>query len=219
MRLARSGAPMSNLIRVTSKGTPQPAAIERTVLFELSSQLPDRAGDVVHQDGWDLANYSENPVILWGHDHRIPAIGRMSRIGVENGSLVGAVTFASADQHPFADTVFKLVSGGFINAGSVGFIPKRWQHRDDGGIDFLEQELLEYSICNVPMNPSCLARAVAGGIDIAPLAKAADAENAASYEELRNKLLASNTAPRLNPSPAMLQLHVRAKEARLRLTS
>ncbi len=203
-------------LRVTSRRLAQ-AAKERTITFVLSTAISDRAGDTVNQNGWDLARYLANPVVLWGHNHSLPAIGRMTRIGVEAEGLVGDIRFADAEQHPFADTVFKLVNGDFISAGSVGFIPKKWNTRDDYSVEFLEQELIEYSVVNVPMNPDCLARAVAGGIDIAPLAKAVGA-NTGSYNELRAKLLASNTPkPTSTHSLDTLQRGVRAKQARLRL--
>jgi hypothetical protein len=28
----------------------------------------DREGDTISADGWALANYARNPVVLWGHD-------------------------------------------------------------------------------------------------------------------------------------------------------
>lgn len=188
-------------------------AVDRTVSFVLSTSSPDRAEDTVSVDGWKLDNYMNNPIVLWGHDHDIPAIGRMARIGKESGALVGAVQFATAEQHPFADTIFRLVDGGFLQTGSVSFIPLRYEIRQNGGLDFLENELLEYSVTNIPMNPECLARAMAKGIDMAPLAKAAGVTNAGSYDELRAKLLASNT-PALPHQPHRLELETRSVQLR-----
>lgn len=208
---------MSNVIPITSRRGPVDAK-SRTVTFILTNAVQDRAGDTVAMSGWKLDNYLRNPVILWGHDHDEPAIGRMSRLAVEGDSLVGDVQFADADTNPFADTIFRLVEGGFISAGSVGFIPLKWSYREnDRGIDWLEQELIEYSICNVPMNPTALARAVAGGIDLAPLAKRADV-NSGSYAELVTKLLASNAPPTVStPNLDTLQRRARANAARLAL--
>jgi HK97 family phage prohead protease len=186
---------MGDLIYITSRrAEPKTDAVARTIPFRLSNAVQDRAGDTVSLSGWKLENYLANPIILWGHDHDLPSIGRMARLGLEGDWLVGDVTFATKEQHPFADTIFRLVDGGFINAGSVGFKPLRWAYREkDGGIDWLEQELLEYSICNIPMHPGALARAVARGVDIAPLADAVGAKNTGSYADLVSKLLASNT--------------------------
>lgn len=206
---------MRDILHVTSRRVAASVA-NRTVTFVLTNALQDRAGDTVSETGWKLDNYLANPVVLWGHDHSIPAIGRMARLSVEAQGLVGDVAFATAEQHPFADTIFQLVKGDFINAGSVGFIPLKYAFREqDRGIDWLEQELIEYSVCNIPMNPSCLARAVAGGIDITPLARAAGAENAGSYAELRAKILASQSTA--TPNLATLQRRVRANDAAMRL--
>ncbi len=72
---------------------------------------------------------------------------------------------------PFGDTVFQLLCGGYLNAASAGFMPKKWAFNEDraGGVDFSEQLLLEGSIVPVPSNPEALSRAKAKGIDIAPL--------------------------------------------------
>lgn len=146
----------------------------RKVQFVLSTDDLDRAGDTIDQSGWNLKNYKQNPVVLWAHDNRQPPIGRMSKIGVQDGELVGTVEFATADQSPFADTVFRLVEGGFVNAGSVCFKILKYEIREtetSWGLDIQEQELLEYSICGVPCNPSALRKAAELGVsmDDAPL--------------------------------------------------
>lgn len=206
---------MPNVVHVISRRGPAPAK-DRTITFTLSTDLEDRAGDRIEQDGWKLTRYKANPVVLWGHNHSLPAIGRMAKIGKRDGALAGDVEFATAEQHPFADTVYRLTEGGFINAGSVGFIPLKYNLRKDGGIDWLEQELIEYSICNIPMNPDCLARAVATGIDIAPLADAAGAK-AGSYTDLVSKLLASNPPAPEPSTPNLARYRARAANLALRV--
>jgi HK97 family phage prohead protease len=134
--------------------------------FIMSTDGVDRGGDVINQDGWKLANYKKNPVILWGHDQRIPPVGRAVHVGKKNGVLTTRIEFATAEQHPFAETVFQLVKGFFVNAGSVGFIPLTYNWNDKrGGFDFEEQELIEYSIVGVPMNAEALQQAKAFGLD------------------------------------------------------
>jgi hypothetical protein len=62
-------------------------------------------------------------------------------------------------------------SRGFLSATSVGFMPTKYAFVDDPerrwGIDFLEQELLEFSCVPVPANPEALIDAKAAGIDTA----------------------------------------------------
>lgn len=155
----------TNFIRSISKRADVDTE-SRTVRFVLSSETPDRVQDVIRVDGWELKNYKNNPVVLWGHDHDIPAIGRMSKIGVEGKALVGDVKFATQDQSPFADTIFRLVAGEIINTGSVGFMPLEWTFDETrGGFNFERCELLEYSIVNIPMHPDARRRAVKAGVE------------------------------------------------------
>ena len=56
----------------------------------------------------------------------------------------------------FAQHIKSLVKERMLSATSVGFRPLKWQFSKDrergGGIDFIEQELLEFSIVTVPAN-------------------------------------------------------------------
>ena len=60
--------------RVSADGLPEKAT--GPVTFVLSTDDVDRHGDVVEPGGWRLAAYLRNPVLLWAHDYRHPAIGR-----------------------------------------------------------------------------------------------------------------------------------------------
>jgi hypothetical protein len=95
----------------------------RIVRFCLSDGSVDRMGDRIAVNGWELGAYRKNPTVLWAHDSSAPPIGRMVRDFVTNEKLMGDVQFASADVYPFADTIYRLVTEGFIKAGSVGFLP------------------------------------------------------------------------------------------------
>ena len=139
----------------------------RTILFVCSTAAIDRYGDIIRQDGWQLDNYLRNPVVLWGHDSRSLPIGRALKTFVDKGKLQILAEFASADIYPFADTVFKMVAGGFVNTVSVGFMPTEWEWRfgetDEQtgykpilGRIYSKQELLENSVVSVPANPEAL---------------------------------------------------------------
>jgi len=147
--------------------------VERTKRFVFSDATVDHAGDSIDPKGWDLAIFKRNPVALFSHMSWEPPIGRASNVHVENNQLVGDIEFATADIYDFADTIFRLVDGGFMNAVSVGFKPKEWAFTADKdrpyGIDFKKQTLLEISVCPVPCNPSALGEARSLGIDTAPL--------------------------------------------------
>ena len=131
------------------------------VTFVLSTDEVDRHGDVVSADGWRLEAYRENPVLLWAHDYRHPAIGRAATVWVEPHRLLAKIEFAPS---VFAQEVASLYAAGFQWGVSVGFRPLRWEERRDSrsgalvGLRYLEQELLEVSAVPVPANRSALRR-------------------------------------------------------------
>ena len=137
--------------------------------FVLSTDAPDRYGDVIEASGWDLAAYRRNPVFLWAHDYARPVIGRAVDTWLEPHRLLARMEFATTS---FALEVAGLYRAGYQRGVSVGFRPLRYRERRDEktgallGIRFLEQELLEVSAVPVPANGRALKRA----LDQAPLA-------------------------------------------------
>jgi len=82
--------------------------------------------------------------------------------------LHGLVIFNDKSFDAFGWSIGERVKAGVIRAGSVGFraleieIPSK-EDAPNGGKDgtaliFRKQELLEFSICNVPANPFALAK-------------------------------------------------------------
>lgn len=142
------------------------AESERKLKFIISTDSLDRDGDTISPDGWQLDNFKRNPVVLFGHDYRSLPVARAVDTRVEGGALVSVAKFATAEEYPFADSVYRMYKGGFMRAVSVGFLPVEWKQAEDQdrphGLHFLKQELLEYSCVPVPSNPDALA-ASAGG--------------------------------------------------------
>lgn len=132
----------------------------RTLDFVISTDAVDRCGDTIAVDGWQLANFRKNPVVLWAHDATIMPVAKASNIRVEDGKLKARAEFMSRDISGFADAVYRALQGGFLSATSVGFAPLKYSFsEEDGrtfGIDFLQQELLEFSIVPVPANQEAL---------------------------------------------------------------
>lgn len=155
----------------------------RTVQFIISSDDKDRHRSIVNMDGWDLENFNLNPIVGYQHnvyggnmctpDDPDDVIGS-GRAWVEavNGRnlLIGEVTFETADINPKAEKIFRKVLAGTLRATSVGFLEKgrgEWKKQvDEKGneIDrtyyFKGQELLEFSIVNIPSNPKAVGRAL-----------------------------------------------------------
>lgn len=148
---------------------------KRTIDFIISTASNDRMNDTIAVDGWDLKAYKKNPVVLFAHDSREPPIGKASNIKKrsEKGHLVARAEFTPEEINPFGFSIFQLYVHGFMKAVSVGFRPIQLEFADDekrpGGIDFLKQELLEFSAVPVPANPEALIEARSVGIDTMPL--------------------------------------------------
>lgn len=129
-----------------------------------STDSVDRQGDIVDQKGWDLENFKSNPVVLWAHKYDELPVAKAVRIEMGKGGLEMDFEFASAEANPKAAQVKALFDGGFLNAVSVGFIPK-----ERNGNTITKSELLEVSIVPVPANQDALRLAMSKGIDVSAL--------------------------------------------------
>jgi HK97 family phage prohead protease len=138
----------------------------KAISFVISTGSVDRQGDTVNVDGWHTRSYLKNPVVLWSHDYSLPPIGKATAIWRDGPSLKATVQFASTG---FAQNVKGLVKERMLSATSVGFRPLRWEFSKDrtrgGGIDFHEQELLEFSIVTVPANSEATISLTAAQIE------------------------------------------------------
>lgn len=161
------------IIRLAPDLTVDGVADDRVVSYLFSTGAVARDGHTIAPAGWDLTNFAANPVFLWAHASDQLPIGKVVRLRKSAAGLAGDVEYVDRDTYPFADTVLRLVRGGFLNATSVSWDPIKWRYATDkdrpGGIDFLEQDLLEISQVPVPAAPEALATARAAGIDTGPL--------------------------------------------------
>ena len=171
--------PVGGVYRVS---VAQPLPVDgaaRTLRFCFSDGSVDRMNDTIAASGWDLTDFLANPVALWAHDSSAPPIGGARNVGVEGDRLLGDIEFAPPETYAFADTIYRLVLGKFLRAVSVGFLPSRYAFVENDpergfGIDFLEQSLLEISVCPVPANPNALQEARRKSIDTRPLVEWAE---------------------------------------------
>lgn len=159
--------------QVRVKAAPPELVSERVIRFVASDETPDRMGDVIAVNGWNLTSYKQNPVVLWGHDQTtMPPIGKATNVyrGVGPGgkpALMSSIEFAPAETYEFAETVYQLAKGGYLNAVSVGFLPRETKELDEKerrslgmpshGVYYTAADLLEISVVSVPANPSALA--------------------------------------------------------------
>jgi hypothetical protein len=175
--MLRKGHDLVEVRRVKAEGGDSDDAVR----IVISTGDEDRSHDTIDQAGWDLSRYARNAIVLFGHDYYSPPVGKAPRTYLEGGELVSLPEFCPKDLYPFGHMIGEMVKGGFLNAASVGFRPKRYAFNEDrGGVDFFECELLEYSIVCVPDNPGALVSAkeawgvalqksVDGGLDVTPV--------------------------------------------------
>lgn len=144
----------------------------RKLSFTISTGAVDRDRDTLRPEGWKLAEYRKNPVVLWAHQKMGLPIAKASDVRIEAGALKAVAEFVTAEDYPFADTVYRLLKGRFLRSTSVGFLPdfeKADWNEERGGFDFKVQTLLEFSVVPVPANPEALMDAKAAGIDCGPI--------------------------------------------------
>jgi HK97 family phage prohead protease len=137
---------------------------EKGYPWTLSTFDLDRFGERIDPAGWDFKRYMANPIVEWAHRYDIPAIGKIEGLAVDDNGLHGLVFFNDKSFDPFGWSIGQRVKAGVIRAGSVGFrvieieIPSKEDSQDGTDLIFRKQELLEFSICNVPANPYALAK-------------------------------------------------------------
>ncbi|MDD5366918.1 MAG: HK97 family phage prohead protease [Gallionellaceae bacterium] len=158
----------------------------RRLRFAISTGAVDRQHDVIDPTGWETNDYLKNPIVLWAHNYDDLPVAKAISLGVEGNALIAEAEFVPGDVYPFAETVYQMLKGGFLNATSVGFRPKKTAFVEDRqGYDIQQAELLEFSIVPVPANPEALILARSAGVDVQPLVDWATKTLAATQGEGR----------------------------------
>lgn len=147
----------------------------RTVEFVISDETRDRHGTVIPISAWNLDNFNRNGIVGYQHDvygffdpdpDKVLGPGE---VFVEDGKLIGRVTFEPKDINPLAEKIFRKVLNGTLKATSVGFretAQGKWGEGEQSvngknpTYYFSAVELLEFSIVNIPSNPNALRRTI-----------------------------------------------------------
>ena len=140
----------------------------------ISTATEDRVGDILNPSGCKIANYSKNPVVLWGHGlegistpigtSRDPS-GQLSIIVGE--TEVTATCFFSQKSLE-ASQIFELIDEGIVRATSVRETPTKQRSTFKGGkqIQIVDEwDLEEWSWCAIGVNPDAVAKAMTRRID------------------------------------------------------
>lgn len=133
---------------------------------KITTEKPDRMGDIVVASGGDFKAYLKNPVVLYGHNSRgFPVAKTVELLAVDGKHVEAEFEFAPTFE---GDTCKVLWEGGFLSAASIGFIPDYSKAEElpmpDGAwwppLKFHKWELTEWSIVPVPANAGALRLAI-----------------------------------------------------------
>jgi HK97 family phage prohead protease len=118
----------------------------------LSSESPDRVGDVVDPRGWSVHRENRGALpLLFDHSRQSLPLGRVVNFRAKGTKLIGTLEI---NKHTTAGREAKrLIDSGALVGVSIGFEPSRSSPRKGGGVHYHEYELLEISLTGVPANP------------------------------------------------------------------
>lgn len=141
---------------------------ERAIIHYISTPDLDRVRDIMNPKGMKDEDFSKAPSVWYNHNYKfdpnaLPIARSLWRKKKEDGVLT-KTEFATTD---FADDVYLLHDGGFINTWSIGFRPSYDKNGNikDGSIRYDEGKnitywdewyLLEYSSAPLPANIDAL---------------------------------------------------------------
>lgn len=183
--------PVRKAFSVVSKAIDIEAGIFEAMI---STETVDRQGDIVRATGAKLDNFLKNPVVFWAHNTYEPPVARALSVEIIPGDgLKSRFQFPEWGINPDADVIRRLWAGGFLNACSIGFMPIKSKPLGDdeedrwwGPRDFVEWELLEYSIVGVPANQDALRLALRSlSAPMPPMQKRGRVLSAANEAKLR----------------------------------
>jgi len=125
---------------------------QRMIRGVATTPEPDRAGDIVEPLGIKF----RNPIpLLWQHNSREPIgqakLGRPTKDGVTFEARIPKVSEPGRLKDRL-DEVWQSLKAGLVRGVSIGFRSLELSFMKDGGIHFLETEVLELSLVTIPAN-------------------------------------------------------------------
>lgn len=129
----------------------------------------DRLGDIVEPLGISF----KNPLpLLWQHHHDAPVgLVRMHK-PTEDGVTFTAQLARVEEPGRLKDRIdeaWQSIKAGIVRGVSIGFRPIEWNFMDEGGVRFVESEIVEVSLVTVPANSGATINEIRS-IDAASLA-------------------------------------------------
>lgn len=158
------------------KEIPKDVEDTRTLDFIINVDVKDRHKDILNYDNWQLDNFNANPIIGYQHNvygdnmcnppnpDDVLASGK-AFVDTFRGKrvVISSATFEPKEENPLAEKVFRKVLRKTLRAASVGILPfggdivTEYAKNAKGEIvdktnKWPGQELLEWSIVNIPAN-------------------------------------------------------------------
>ncbi len=117
-----------------------------------TTPAPDRAGDIVEPLGVKF----KNPLpLLWQHDSKQPVgqakLGKATDAGISFEARIPKVSEPGKLKDRL-DEVWQSLKAGLVRGVSIGFKAIELSFLKDGGVHFLETEVLELSLVTIPAN-------------------------------------------------------------------
>ncbi len=174
----------------------------------ISTISPDREGDRVVPEGGNFQNFMKSPVLMWAHGgsdgYASVPIGSVTALEVMPGHGVRA-EWKWLEGDPFADRIKNAWKQGVVRASSIGFKPLTYIKNGTGN-DIETWELLELSLCAIPMNPEAVrslkALGLMDGTEVLRMTDEKDKEKAELDEESTES--GPQPTPSVPPEPVIV---------------
>lgn len=166
---------------VLARGASEVLPGDRSDVSWISTEDPDRQGEVVLARGLNDSQYKLNPIVTMQHAYHLPPVGRsLWRRVVKDGGLRGVKAKTQYPPRPDgwegawpADAAFALVRADLLRGKSIGFLPTRVhvpsaEEREkngwpDVGLVIDEWLLLEYACTFLKGKPKKYGNNIAPG--------------------------------------------------------
>ena len=157
----------------------------RTISFVIAAEATGREHRnkfIYNWENWNLSKFNSNPIVgyqhnVYGDNMCLPPnpddVIAKATAGIDTFQgkkvLVSDATFEPAELNATAEKVFRKILWGSLNASSIGVLPvgsiKKETFKNDAGntdytLNFEGQELLEWSIVQIPADPQALRRSM-----------------------------------------------------------
>ena len=143
----------------------------------ISTEEPDRMGDVVVSSGIDTSEFKKIPSIYVNHDYSALPVAVCEELIHKDKSIVAKIKFVTSI--PAIKNIFELVKAGALRGVSVGFEAKEMLQKGTREFDtyvkdammdsesitkvrriFKSWKLYEFSVCSVPANSNCYIKSL-----------------------------------------------------------